>query len=342
MNYEFSQNVVNFGHAIRMLLMFGTPMFIFISEFVIAHAYKNGVPNDFLIKRIKYILIPYICMGILYTLAGLVNAQEFSMHSFLVGATYKLVLGDFHGYFILVIFQFYVLHVLFSKYLLNRFKMKQVIFITVLINTLHLILFDYIAPKITPFLSQYVFETLLYKLSYLPFTAWIGYFSIAYYCGTNYEKFKRVVMTSKPYIFIPVLILSVGIMEFLTLTGTNENISSKRTDVLLFTFCMIWSLFWFATKIKKVPKLIILISQYSFGIYLLHPFVHTLTLSFLRNIGFTLHPIIFLVLICTIGLVGSILLTYVVNKLKLGKFIVGKIGRNLYHTDSGKLYKKAS
>ncbi|MFB8734669.1 hypothetical protein ACEQPO_14485 [Bacillus sp. SL00103] len=41
------------------LLMFSTPSFIFISEFLLAHAYPNGTPKGFMWKRIKAIFFPF-------------------------------------------------------------------------------------------------------------------------------------------------------------------------------------------------------------------------------------------------------------------------------------------
>lgn len=43
---------------LQLLLMYGTPMFVFISEFVLAYNYKDRIPDKFISKRIKFILLP--------------------------------------------------------------------------------------------------------------------------------------------------------------------------------------------------------------------------------------------------------------------------------------------
>jgi len=46
------------------LLMFSTPSFIFISEFLLAHSYPNGTPKGFMWKRVKAIFFPFEFIGI--------------------------------------------------------------------------------------------------------------------------------------------------------------------------------------------------------------------------------------------------------------------------------------
>lgn len=45
--------------SVGLLLTFGTPVFVFISQFVLSFAYPDGIPAKFWEKRIKYILLPY-------------------------------------------------------------------------------------------------------------------------------------------------------------------------------------------------------------------------------------------------------------------------------------------
>lgn len=63
--------------SFRTLLMFSTPAFIFISEFLLAHAYPGGVPEGFLKKRFKTIFIPFLFIAVLdaFMTAGLMMQQ---------------------------------------------------------------------------------------------------------------------------------------------------------------------------------------------------------------------------------------------------------------------------
>lgn len=61
---------------LQLLLMYGTPMFVFISEFVIAYNYRDKVPNQFILKRVKFILLPFICMGIFMQLFQIIRMDS--------------------------------------------------------------------------------------------------------------------------------------------------------------------------------------------------------------------------------------------------------------------------
>ena len=45
------QSIGNYLFAIQLLLMYGTPMFIFISEFIISFSYKDRLPQNFFKKE---------------------------------------------------------------------------------------------------------------------------------------------------------------------------------------------------------------------------------------------------------------------------------------------------
>ncbi|HFJ9375300.1 TPA: acyltransferase family protein, partial [Bacillus nitratireducens] len=171
--------------AIQILLMFGTPMFVFISEFLLSYAYKDKMPSGFMKKRIKYILIPYVSMGIFYSFVRAVEQGINSFDTFLPMAAKMIFLGDFHGYFILIIFQFYLLHYVFVTYV-EKFNTKYVIAVSVVINLLYLGFFNFQSKPV--FIEQFYWEFIMK----MPFLAWIAYFVIAFYCGRNLEKLKTL------------------------------------------------------------------------------------------------------------------------------------------------------
>ncbi|WMT42378.1 acyltransferase family protein [Paenibacillus sp. D2_2] len=68
---------------VGLLLTFGTPVFVFISQFVLSYAYPDRVPEGFWRKRVKYILLPYIFFGTLYAgLKGVDMASSQGFHFF--------------------------------------------------------------------------------------------------------------------------------------------------------------------------------------------------------------------------------------------------------------------
>ncbi|PDY43849.1 hypothetical protein COL30_14015 [Bacillus pseudomycoides] len=315
-----SENAVDvFVSYLQLLLMYGTPTFVFISEFVIAYNYRDKLPNQFMLKRVKFILLPFICMGIFY--AAISNYMS-GFHAVFVQSIRNIVLGEFHGYFVLIIFQFYFLHIIFNK-IEKFFSPKFVLVVSLLINLIYLGFFNFVQPFDIPYAND-----IWYYYSWLPFPGWIIYFFIGYYAGAHYEEFKTWLNKNQKWIILSWIVTGITIILFqhfdiLTVT------SSKRVDVLLFTICTILVFFHIASEIKHVPKVLILINKYSFGIYLLHPFFHrTISNMILAKIPQfnTLFGTISIDML--VGILCPIPVVYLLNKTKIGPYIIGKIRIN--------------
>ncbi|MDM5187915.1 acyltransferase family protein [Bacillus sp. DX4.1] len=301
---------------LQLLLMYGTPMFVFISEFVLAYNYKDRIPDKFISKRIKFILLPFICMGIFY--AG------FSEHANGIQATAiqsvrNIFLGDYHGYFILIIFQFYFLHMIFNK-VKKKISPKLVLISALCINLAYLSFFNFVEPFNVP-TANYIW----YRFSWIPFIGWIIYFVIGYYAGSYYEYFKSLLTRNLKWIILSWCLTGALFLLFQYFNVLND-ISSKRVDALLYTISTIMVFFYIATKIKNIPRFLLLINRYSFGIYLLHPFFQqTIGDMILINIPYlnNLYGSLFLYFI--IGVIVPIPVVYLLNKIKIGAYIVGKV-----------------
>lgn len=99
--------------------------------------------------------------------------------------------------------------------------------------------------------------------------------------------------------------------------------------MLFYALSMIFVIFYFSSKAKRIPWVIDQISRYSFGIYLLHlMFVQTIS-KFFQG----LHPFINLPLTFIISISLSIIFTYLLHKLKIGNYFVGKIGNSFSRTN---------
>lgn len=304
--------------AIQILLMFGTPMFVFISEFLLAYSYKNKMPKGFMKKRLKYILIPYISMGIFYSVVRAVEQGINSVDTILSMTARIIFLGDFHGYFILIIFQFYFLHYIFIKYI-EKFNAKYVIMLSLVINVLYLGFFNFQSPP------QY-FEGFYWNfITKIPFLAWISYFVIAFYCGRNLDEFKLILKKYKKFIVTAPFIMG-GIVLLMCYSKILTPIHSKRVDILFYTISVAFFLFYIAMKLKRVPNIFMLVSSYSFGIYLLHPFFQEILKKIApQNYSF-INLMLNIILYFTLGVCIPIILTYLLNKTKVGPLLVGKTG----------------
>ncbi|RKL69304.1 adhesin [Salipaludibacillus neizhouensis] len=302
--------------SIQMLLYYGTPMFIFISEFLISYSYRNrDVPPGFLKKRLRFILIPYFVMAVFYSLPFIMQGWE----SWSLKLVRNIFIGDYHGYFILIIFQFYLFHLYFYRYL-KAWSPKIVLPIALIINATYLMIFNFtLPPESLPF-STYVWE----RFYWIPLFGWIFYFALGFYAGLYYELFIEALKKWRYIIIIGPVLSSIMLLYFYH-SGFLSVHSSKRTDILIHTTMLSMFLFYITTRFTRPSPFLVFISQYSFGIYLLHYFF-----IFLGDAIFRLYPIdigfsyILVLFVFSIGC--SIASIYFLNKWKYGHLVIGKIG----------------
>src|SRR5690625_3749833 len=123
--------------------------------------------------------------------------------------------GNYEGYFILIIFQFYLLHFIITKF---KIPIKTLLPISFIVILIHLYLLD----------SNFNFITENKRLLILPFTAWFGYFSFAYLVGNSYKVVSKFFRTLnglyKCCIFSFYLI-------FMSYNAVLTDVSSKRIDI---------------------------------------------------------------------------------------------------------------
>ncbi len=299
--------------TLQMILLYGTPMFVLISTMVMTHAYKENIPKGFLKKRIKYILVPYFVMATFYA-GDKFYRFDWTISDFARELGYNFM-GQWHGYFVLIIFQFYLLHLLFVKYM-KRFKAKHVLTVSLFISvgywvSLYFYWIDYVhhSSYLTLFFSRILF------------VGWFFYYVVAYYCGRNYERFTRILNRNGMAIVFGT-IASLGLVQYIFHSGILMRVTSARFDVIPYTVLLFFLFFFFVSKVKKLPRWVISINGYSFGIYLLHPFVQTMVSRvgpFTETTEFQYLMIQFMA-----GVVGPMVLIYILSKWPFSAFIVGK------------------
>ncbi|MET3504333.1 acyltransferase family protein [Halalkalibacter oceani] len=300
--------------SVNMFLYYGTPTFIFITALILGFSYKGQkeIPENFLAKRVKFILIPYVCMGFLYAFPYLlVSSGEFAKKAFL-----NIFIGDFHAYFVLIIFQFYLFFV-WGRSWLDRHPPLKVIGLSLILNVIYLSVFNFTDPVALPF-ADYIWE----RYYWIPFPGWIFYFTLAYYIGSHYETFSAMIKKYKVWVLIAPFVS--GAVLLLSYHNGFTIDSSKRVDILFHTCSVIVFVLYFAMKMKTVPQLFIKISQYSYGIYLLHTMYMALLIILFdyTPLNFGIFTILVLFLVST---TFSMLTIFVLNKWKYGHYIVGRI-----------------
>lgn len=300
------------------LLAFGTPTFVFLSEFLLSRSYPNRMPYQFIKKRVIPILAPFVFISFFAVLVKYYDSFPILIREFSLN-----LIGDYRGpgaWFIVVILQFYGMHYLFNRFL-NNVSVPLMLGLSFVINVSYLALFNLVkAPSNNPFI-HYLWD----GWYWIPCFGWIFYFCLARYCGRNYDQFIALLKKYK-YFVLPAPLFAIAIMLYLN-TFNLLPYGSKRLDMVLFTTTMILLLFLVASGLKKQPVWLGFISRYSFGIYLLHIFCQQVLSKVMNlfeiNLGFFKIIILF-----SLSVIGSILAIYIMNKLSFGKYFVGSIRKN--------------
>lgn len=295
---------IDYYDVFRAIICFATPTFIVLSEIILANRYPDRLPNQFWQKRLKFIFLPFVSFAIFDAF----NAKYFNPNVFLELKIFNnIVMGTFIGYFIFIIFQFYVLH-----YLVVRFKpsMKWLLPVSLLTMAVHL---SFMKMNI-PFVHEHQ------ALLKLPFTAWFGYFTIAYIIGKHYKKLQQELLT---YRWLTLILAALSVLYFyFSFESGNARINSLRLDLFPVVLSFSAAILAWGQLIPNF-RIIQFISNYSFGIYLLHwqvlRHLAPYTVTWFNHTSSRVLTLFFM------GLVISVTIIKLISLLPFGSMIVGNI-----------------
>lgn len=243
---------------IRFILLAATPIFILISETLISRNYTDGVPKGFLLKRVRFILIPYILVGLFYAFMESGGDTD----RFILIMKQTILQGNWHGYFVLVIFQFYLLHILLNR-ILSKIRPWFPLVLSFVLTFAHQYSFDKI-----PEYNVWMMDS--YPLFHRTFVlAWLFYFVIGFYLGRNYDKVIEFLERSW---LVPVAGSFIGywiIMQHV-MSGTYIFVTSNRYDSYLFVVSVFFLMIILFRKIYNTTPMLARLSHFSYFIYLIH------------------------------------------------------------------------
>lgn len=315
--YKFE--MPNEGYLLRvfqLLLLYATPIFVFISEFLLAKHYKTEVKEGFVKQKLLILGIPYIIinLGLAYVYGHPENLKEY-----MESVKFMMFHGGTLTYFIIIIFQFYALHMLFAKYLVKLNPIKM-IFYSLIITSLFWAMRTFIdAP------DAFYLNWMWQREGWMVFIGWLSYFLLGFYMGYYYETFMANIQRYSIHILVGTLIVTaITVVDYLS--GWLTLVDSKRVDTPLYVTMIILVFFLISSYTKYVPRFFIFISNYSFSIYLIHYFI-------VHRLG-KLHdnPAFNILFTFTLTVTFSICITYLFNLTKFGKYIVGGIGNVKYES----------
>ena len=320
--FELSPMVSDLFKGLQLLVLYSTPMFVFISEFVLSYSYGANLPKGFFVKRFKLILLPYIFFGCFYALVWAYSYSVTDMKTVFYQMFLNVFRGDYHGYFVLIIFQFYLLHkFLASK--LDQLPIKITLILSLLFNIGYLAFFNYTVwynYATIPF-ARYIWT----RGYFMFFPAWIFYFLLAYYAGKNMDTFYSVARTYK-WILAPLTLIFGSVILFQYKYNLLTVISTKRPDIVPYTLMVVLLAFYVASLFKKVPRVANVINRCSYGVYLIHPSIQQILQNLMIKNTVAVDPIFIFIGVFMVSLFLPVLITLLINKLPYGSYLVGKLG----------------
>ncbi|GKU78157.1 acyltransferase [Paenibacillus sp. L3-i20] len=279
------QNSYPIYNFINIFMKFGTPIFIFLSSFVLFLSYFHKPINkstliSFYRRRLVYIIIPFLVFSTIYYGAVALTREDGQLPpNLFIDYAIKLLTGTSysHLYFVFISIQFYLL---FPIILLALQKFPRFI------------------PWCIPF--GFSLQWGFYALDHFIYIPNIGSWAFSYfsfymlgvYVGIHFKKIQHFLFSTTEHVKKKrTKITSAAIWSLWILTGLSHVIIQYKLRVHhivypKYVYSMIWNVYIFMSSFvfmqaafylqRKVSAHFLLrklreLGQFAFGIYLLHP-----------------------------------------------------------------------
>ncbi|MCJ0967099.1 acyltransferase family protein [Mammaliicoccus sciuri] len=297
----------------QILILFGTPCFIILSESLISMVYKDKLPKNFLVKRFKYIMIPYFSIGTFYVYSKYkLGSNE---ESFWQLFKENLLIGDWDGWFVMPIFQFYILHLIFHK-ILSKANPIIMIVISFVISLTH----SYLMYNNDAYSNWWNdFYPLFHRTNIL---YWLFYFVFGYYLGKYYNEVLSFMEKKLKWLVVSLVILALSIIYSIYQNDVTF-VQSNRYDIILYSSLVFIFVLVISKKLSKFNiSFLFFIGEISFFIYL----THKIMLYYMAKYTFHFIDQFFMYNITTyiFALSLSVGLAVVLSFLPFSRFIIGR------------------
>ncbi len=262
----------------RQLLNFAVPAFLFISGYWMSKKPIGSLKDYqiFLRRRFSRILVPYLFWSTVYLGYETIKVHDYNVTqllcSFLTGE------ASIQFYFIIILTQLYIL-----TPFLNDLNRKPYGFISVLIFNLIVLIILYFLRLYSPTFEN-DFHNFFHELAF----SWIIFYQIGLLIGNKDNKMFDS-RSIPPIILITVLsFLVISEWEAITISSHFNNwlmaICALKLSSFMYSVCIISGFLILRERLKTWPRVLVLLGNYSFGIFLIHMII-------LRGIAKVLHKI---------------------------------------------------
>lgn len=279
---EFNSKAMYLGIFANQFFRFGSPIFMMISGLVLFYNYRSMDEFNakaFYKKKALYILIPYIIWSAIYFgYRSYYGGISFSF-SQLILLSKEIMIGSSysHLYFIVLIFQFYLILPLLIKYLTKPMKETPIKLFVILFILQGIILVygryfkNYNATGLVGIFNKYYWKSIF---------GWFFYFLTGGILGLHYHKIvefieKHIKPISLIYIVITCLYLG-QVYHNIWINGGREyydNFGSIRPETLIYAIASMPILIWISRRMVGKFKILKIFGTYSLGIYFAHPII---------------------------------------------------------------------
>jgi surface polysaccharide O-acyltransferase-like enzyme len=293
---------------------FSVPLFVMLSGALLLS--KDYGIKVFLKKRLFRLVLPFLFWSLIYISNSLFRRVQDGETLYFFNTIKDILIqlrdgSSIHFWYIYMIIGVYLFIPIIGKWVRIAGEKEMKYFLAIWIFTL--------------IFNQPVIEDFKPDIDLSYFSGFLGYLIVGYYISVkSFHNQKRVNIIST------VMIL-VGLLS--TIFGTYLVLYFKNEYVSTFYECLSPNIFLFSTGIfllcknkdlsnKTFVTIRDFISQYSYGIFL----VHVLVLSYIDDLGIRwnfINPVIGIPTTVFVCLIISSVIIYLVNKVPYGKYISG-------------------
>ncbi len=326
-------------YLIILLFRYNRQVFIFITAFILVYIYNKPDFNvrEFFKKRIFSIIIPYIIWSIIYVFI-------FNRHATLWKYIYDILTGSayYQLYYILLAIQLYLLLPFFIK-ILNKLKDKTVITLTI-VSIIQVLIISYTYFYLKNIPDKSTLDNIILAIQDKFILFYIGYIFIGGFIALHINKFEREVKKyiKQIYIFFALSFIATILSYIIETKIFNQSIyyasSFMQPMIIIYSISIILLFFSitlnFINKTKdinnnKIIKFIFLVSESSFGLYLIHPIILDIISYLLYFLRFYIPGAILVILGWFITFLISLLIVVIALNIPYINFLVGKFKRKI-------------
>lgn len=287
------------------LVRFSTPIFVMISGVFLLDCKKNISIQGIFKKNIKKVAIAFVFWSFFYAIIPVISNKS-SHTEFLK----NFVAGHFHMWFLYMIIGIYII----TPFLRKIAENEQLVKYFLVLSFIFVFLFKLLS--VIPVISD-IISVINTKMSINFVLGYTGYFFAGYYLKNKPVKNPKIIY------FLGVI--AIGFTIFATKYVTKlqnkayiEFFSYYMPNVLIVSVA-VFVLFLNLKIPEKFDKIVIILSNLSFGVYLIHPFVNTIIYKFITTSS--INTIISVPLITSLSFFGSNFIIFSMKKLKIKHII---------------------